>query len=188
MALKKHSIVFAAAGAVMLLSGCLAVPQMVGAHRVVEVTYLADRADITDGEGRWVYDLLMAQGVADADIHDGSVATGRVYCCKDDPSNDEWIMFYAPPGIQLKSGDIVEIRLAYLGKPKRGEQEDGLSTAVRVRENARDARRACRWIPEIEGNWNRILKCDWMETEGWVYQTGLYKTWYKPAGTETISD
>ncbi len=156
-------------------------PDAKGAHRLVEVVYLTDRAFITEGAGqRWIYDALIAQGVEDSDIQDGSVALGRIYCCKGD-GEDASFVFYAPPDIQLDYGDIVEIRVGSKPKSKKGVVAV-ISNAVRIREKAGEPNTACRWFPEHEGKWLRVLNCDWMEAEGWVYyKTFRGKTWYKPA-------
>jgi hypothetical protein len=156
-------------------------PEAKGAHRLVEVVYLTDRPFITEGAGqRWIYEALIAQGVEDSDIQDGSVALGRMYCCKPD-GDDSSLVFYVPPDIQLNYGDIVEIRVGSRPKPKKGVLAV-ISKAVRIREKAGDANSACRWFPEHEGKWLRILTCDWMEAEGWVYyKTFRAKAWYKPA-------
>ena len=157
-------------------------PEATGAHRLVEVVYITDRSDITEGAGqRWIYDALIAQGVEDSDIQDGSVAAGRIYCCKPDVADDPSFVFYAPPDIRLDYGDIVELRVGSKPNSKKGVLAV-ISTAVRIREKAGDANTACRWFPEHEGKWLRILNCDWMEAEGWVYyKTFRAKTWYKPA-------
>ena len=80
-----------------------------GVHRILEVVHLASRLELTSGPGRDVYDGLISQGVPDEDIVDGSVASGRVYCCKSNPHDDFFILFYAPPDVRLKPGDRVEV-------------------------------------------------------------------------------
>lgn len=151
-----------------------------GVHRMVEVVHLSERSVLTDGPGKWVYESLIDQGVGDADIRDGSIAHGRVYCCKKNPADDFSILFYTPPEMPLKVGDRVEIRLGRPSNPKKNDP-GVISTAIRIREDSATSNGSCRWIPEEENLWLRVLTCDWMESEGWVYQKGTYKTWYKPA-------
>ncbi len=151
-----------------------------GVHRIVEVVYLADRSEITDGPGRWAYERLIAQGIRDSEIVDGSFAVGRVYCCKRDPADDFTLNFYAAPDLGIELGDFVEIILGVASQDKSGAQPV-LSVAVRKRERANDPASACWWDPEQPGLWMRVIRCRWMESEGWVYQTGMHKTWYRPA-------
>jgi len=150
-----------------------------GVHRMVEVVYLADRSEITDGPGRWAYDRLIAQGVRDSDIVDGSFAIGRIYCCKRDPADDFTLKFYASADLGIEVGDIVEIRLGVASQDNSGEQPI-LSVAVRKRERANDPDSACWWDPDQPGLWMKVIRCRWMESEGWVYQKGMHKTWYRP--------
>jgi hypothetical protein len=76
-----------------------------GVHRILEVVHLASRLELTSGPGRDVYDGPISQGVTDEDIVDGSVESGRVYCCKSNPHDDLFILFYALPDIRLKPGN-----------------------------------------------------------------------------------
>jgi len=156
-----------------------------GAHRMVEVAYLPALSDISEGEGRWIYESLLRDGIDAADIGDSSIAVGRIYCCRPNPVDDPSFLFYTPPDMPLQIGDRVEIRIP--GRPKKGRPVS-LSRTVRIWESGESVGSECIWDPEIEGNWLRVLKCDFMEAEGWVYQKGLYKTWYKPAGRDQDDD
>ena len=55
------------------------------------------------------------------------------------------------------------------------------STVTRVRVKAVDVDEVCRWIPEGDHRWTRVLYCDWMKAEGWIQQEGLFDVWIKPA-------
>jgi len=145
-----------------------------GALRLAEVMALATRQEIlTLGVH---YDYFLASGIKDSDLRDGSIGAGRVYCCGGPPEQDSAIWFYIPTGVNVEPGNIVEVRMGRQpGKNDRGT----VNTVVRIR--YKDISQGpCRWVPEKEGLWMRILHCDWMEEEGWIERGGLWKTWLKP--------
>jgi hypothetical protein len=119
------------------------------------------------------YEHLLASGIRDEDLHYGSLGAGRVYCCGGPPEEDGAIWVYLPSGVNVKVRDFVEVRM---GRQPAENDPGVVNTALRVRDKA-----GCRWVPEKEGLWMRILYCDWMEREGWIERGGLYKTWLKPS-------
>jgi hypothetical protein len=90
------------------------------------------------------------------------------------------LIFYVPPSLEVTEGDITEIELGRPARKRRGDP-GAINRAVRIRESMGDTNMACRWDPEDERMWMRILFCDWMESEGWQFARGLNKTWFKPA-------
>ena len=56
-----------------------------------------------------------------------------------------------------------------------------INTATRVRQRKDASNPQCRWVPDNEKLWMRVLYCDWMEAEGWVEKKGFESTWLKPA-------
>ncbi len=148
-----------------------------GALRLAEVMVLATRQEIVSLGIN--YEHLLASGIKDADLQDGSLVAGRVYCCGGsiEYSSAPWI--YVPRGMSVEVGDLVEIKM---GRQPRKNDPGAVNTAVRVRHKG-ISNAPCRWAPEQQGLWMRILHCDWMEKEGWIQKKGLYKTWLKPAST-----
>ena len=150
-----------------------------GARRLVQVVQFAERRDIVEMES--LYRNMLEQGIKDADIKDGSVAFGMIYCCGGKISVATVMAVWIPEGLDVELNDFVEIRV---GKPrdrKKPGKWPGVATAMRVRQRADALRRPCWWAPPQEGLWMRVLYCDWMKAEGWKHQGGLHAAWYKPA-------
>jgi hypothetical protein len=165
-----------------LLTSCASVSRLhpvfrenAGVVRVAQVTALTNRQQIIEFGVN--YDHLIASGINDADLRDGSVAQGRVYCC-DGPNLNIW--FYVPHGMDVGVGDIVEVKM---GRQPEDENRGTVNIATQVRHKRVDTEKHCRWDPPNERLWMRILYCDWMEKEGWVEKGGLDKTWAKPTST-----
>jgi hypothetical protein len=147
-----------------------------GALRVTQVLELADREDILRDPN---YDLLLASGLEDSDLQDGSLGTGKTFCCgKTDRGLAMY--FYIPPDVEVGLGDIIEVRM---GRKPKGEDRGELNTVTRVRVPFDEAESVCWWDPRNESLWRRVLYCRWMEEEGWILFTkGMSKAWLKPAG------
>lgn len=166
----------------MLISSCASVSRLhplvrenAGVVRLAQVTVLVSRQYII-AQGR--YDDLIASGIRDADVRDGNVAEGRVYCCGG-PNLTIW--FYIPSGMDVGVGDIVEMKM---GRQPGDRDRGTVNIATQVRHKRADAEKHCRWDPPNERLWMRILYCDWMEREGWVERKeGPAKTWVKPVST-----
>jgi len=142
--------------------------------RVAKVIQLATREEILDLGVH--YDTLMASGIRDSDLSDGSLATGQVYCCGG-PSDEGMAMWiYVPEGMAVEVGDIVEVRM---GHQPRGDDPGLVNTTIGIRVKKDVADGSCRWMPRDETLWTRILYCDWMEEEGWIREKGFHKTWLK---------
>ena len=150
------------------------VPEQTGALRLAEVMQFAQRQQIVSSGIH--YEQILASGIKDADLHDRSLAVGRVNCCGGPAETRNAPVFYIPSDVSVELGDIVEIRM---GRPP-GQNDPGMiNTVLRVRHKG-IAQSPCRWVPEREGLWMRVLYCDWMEKEGWVERGGMWKTWLKP--------
>jgi len=169
--------------AIMLTSCATSVSRLYPYHvpadslRLAEVMAVATRDQIA-GMGS-NYDLLLASGIKPSELTDGSVAVARTYCCGG-PSwageQGQAMLFYVPSGMKVDVGDIVEIRMGRLPNGDRGR----VNTLTRIRQKPGDGDQSCRWDPPNPALWERILYCDWMQQEGWVKQTGVFSTWYKP--------
>ena len=145
-----------------------------GAIRLAEVVYLGKRHEITALED--VHQHLLTSGIQDSDLQDGSVVVARVYCCGGlEEQLQIWI--YVPPSLPVEVGNIIEVRM---GRSPSENDHGAVNTAVRVRQRG-ISNGSCRWVPEQQGLWMRILYCDWMKEEGWIERTGLDKAWLKPA-------
>ncbi len=154
---------------------------LAGALRLAQITQIATREEILKlGAQR---EHLLASGLKDADFQDGSLASGRVYCCH--PSTDEGtaMWFYVPPDKPVKLGDIVVIRMGH-ESTKKDPGKVNVLIEVREKNDAPDSR--CSWDPPDDKLWRRVLYCDWMPSEGWTLKTGAYKTWLKRASDATV--
>ncbi len=144
-------------------------------HRMGGVVAIARHDEIVAFPEQYLQ-VLTASGLKPTEMPDGSVAVAIVYCCGGPAEKSDSFFFYVPPGMSVQPGDIVEVKM---GRPTNQSDPGTVNTLVGVRQK-KDASGVCRWDPPDPALWMRILYCDWMPKEGWVEQTGLYKTWYKP--------
>lgn len=173
------SVVFTCA-AMMCLSSCAThskvyppISDDIGVLRLGEVVYLATRNEIlTLGMH---YQNLIASGISEDDIHDGSLVAARVYCCGGNIEESSAPLVYVPPGLHVEVGDIIEIKM---GRAPSGQKTGSVNTATSIRQRGLSAG-SCRWIPDNPSLWMRVLYCDWMKDDGWVEREGLYNTWLK---------
>jgi hypothetical protein len=122
---------------------------------------------------------LLASGLKDSDLKDGSLAMGRVYCCHPSTEEGTALWFYVPPDVSLKVGDIVTIRMGH----KSTKTDPGaVNVAVGVREQQGTPDSKCSWDPPNNLLWRRVLYCTWMPAEGWTKTKGAWDTWLKHAG------
>ena len=169
----------------LLLTGCASGPRIqadripAGSLRLSQVMVLIAQKEII--ENKELCQIIFASGISETEIKDGSFGIGRVHCCGGPNEKPNATCFYVPAGIRLKLGDIVEVRI---GHPPRKGEPGKLNTVTQVRQQAGDEQGSIRWDPPNERLWRRILYADWMPKEGWVYQGGLWNTWYKPPPRE----
>jgi len=147
-----------------------------GALRLAQVVQIATREEIL-GLGVSLQHLL-ASGLKDSNFKDGSLATGRVYCCH--PSTDEGtaMWFYVPPDAPVKLGDIVVIRM---GRESTKKDPGTVNVVIEIRQKKDAPDSQCSWDPPNDKLWRRVLYCSWMPAEGWTLKTGGHKTWLKRA-------
>ena len=146
--------------------------------RVAQVVALASREDILATP--IALESIMATGVSEAEIQDRMVGAGRVFCCGS-PHDEDWLLWiFIPPHLLVEEGDMVEIRSGV--KVIRGESEVGPpNIATRVIQRITDDKKQCRWLPDNDRLWRRVLYCDWMKQEGWLQQSDvLFNFWIKP--------
>lgn len=150
---------------------------------VVEVSQLDDiKASGEDG----MLGMLYANGITDDEISDGSIAFGIVYCCGGKVSRDTAYGFYIPTDFRVAVGDVVEVSMGRTVSKKERRRGDrgAVNRATRVRFSFNEDDGSCIWDPEDDRMWMRVLRCDWMQDEGWQYRGGLSEGWYKlPAVT-----
>lgn len=151
-----------------------------GSHILVQAVLIASHEEIFASGENGALGLLRASGISDDEIRNGTVVGSIRYCCHEKTMMDTRIVFYAPPGFEVSVGDIVEVEIGRI-KEKRRDPPETISRAVKVRESMDSETRACRWDPEDERMWARILYCSWMEAEGWQLERGLDKAWFKAA-------
>jgi hypothetical protein len=123
--------------------------------------------------------VLIASGLKPTEMPGGSLAAAIVYCCGGPAEKSDAFFFYVPPPTRVEVGDFAEVEM---GRPSDHDDPGTVNTLVRVRQKKDATNEACRWDPPEPHFWMRIIYCKWMPQEGWVEQTGLYKTWYKPPG------
>ena len=166
------------------MAGCSTTPKIYGAdlkearvHQVTEIMAIASKEEIT--HLKFLYDPLVRSGISEADIQNGSVAVGRVYCCGGEGTVESAVnaVVYVPPDITVSSGDIVEF---VVGAGPDAPRHERLNRVVKVRHKDGIASTGCRWEPEDPGLWMRVIHCPWMAEEGWIKGGGLSPVWYKP--------
>jgi hypothetical protein len=151
---------------------------LVNSLRLVQVKELGTREEmqiVPDQDNTSLYQSLIALGIPDEDLRDGSAGVGEVMCCGGPPSEQTYIVFYVPPNIDVGVGDIVEIRAGEL--PGKSDAYPNVVTRLRQK---RGTAVGCRWLPENPGLWLRVLYCNGIEDEGWIQQGGFIKIWYRP--------
>jgi hypothetical protein len=147
-----------------------------GGLRLTQIMAVATRDDILkSGES---LQHLLASGLKDSDLRDGSLAIGRIYCCHPSTEQGTAIWFYVPPEVPVSRGDLVIVRMG-----RRATKKDlgVVNTAIQLREKKDTPNSQCSWDPPDEKMWTRVLYCAWMPAEGWKLSNGLHKTWIKPA-------
>jgi len=173
---------------VLFLSSCATPPLKIQSDfipaeslRLAQVVTIGTRSDIV--QAKPIYDAIIANGINDAEIADGSVVIARIYCCGGitQSASSEVVtarMLYVPKGIDVVLGDIVEVKS---GNPSTSGNSGKLNMVTRVVQKADQNDGHCWWDPKNDKLWLRILYCDWMPNEGWIKQGGLYPAWHKPA-------
>jgi len=144
-----------------------------GVLRLGEVMGIASKKEIMSLGVH--YQNLLATGISESDLRDGSMVEARVYCCGGniEQSSAPWV--YVPPGVEVALGDIIEIKM---GRFPDQQNTGRVNTVIRVRQHGMSSG-ACRWVPDNPALWMRVIYCDWMKEEGWVERGGLYNTWLK---------
>jgi hypothetical protein len=144
--------------------------------RVMQVAQVATRQQITLlGE---IYQTLLASGIKDSELSDGSLFAAHVYCCEPNVERLTSFLVFVPTGVQIAVGDIVEVRM---GRAPTTDDPGAVNTVVRVRQNGTDGG-PCRWVKDKPDFASQILHCSWMTEEGWVERDGLYLAWLKYPG------
>ena len=134
-------------------------------------------------ESKPTYDALLASGIKDSDIKDGSLVLVRIYCCGGPNETGSAPLLYVPNGLEVKRGDIVEFVVG--GPPTKGDA--GLvNIATRIVQRYDERSPICRWDPPDPRLWQRVLYCDWMQDSGWVKKGGITPAWFKPASKEQM--
>jgi len=181
----KATNVFAITTLILLVTGCATGQRIYStgsphkSHQVTEITHLASREEVVSLPT--TYKAILAAGVSDQDIQNGSVIVGRLFCCggKGTVETDDPAFVYVPSGHQVEYGDVVEF---IVGKVPDGDGPAVLNTLVKVRHKKGMESGECRWLPDQPpGLWMRVIYCDWMAHEGWQKGGTIHPEWYKPA-------
>ena len=151
-----------------------------GSLRVSQVIAIAQREQIRQLDA---YQGIIAAGIPDSDLVDGSVVMARIYCCggPTEETSAEYTgrrMLYVPRGLTVELDDFVEVRV---GRPPEHGDGGRLNTVTRVVARKNDQAKHCWWEPKNDKLWLRTPYCEWMPQEGWVKQGGLSPAWFKPA-------
>ena len=145
--------------------------------RLGEVSALAPKKDIK-AMGN-TYQALLASGLKDADIQNGSLGSARIFCCGGLEEEASGIFFYVPASVKPGIGDIVEIRS---GVRPTGGSPGKPNTLTRIVQKRGETGGRCDWVSKDRFiQWNGVLYCDWMPAEHWTSPlTGNgFKVWYK---------
>ena len=144
--------------------------------RLGQIVRLGTKTEIE--EAQKLYNLLLDSGVNKTEIRDGTVGLARIFCCGGPNEAKTALEIYIPSGINPEIGDIVEIKA---GRPPKSDDIGKLNTVTIIRQKSDDKKGTCRWDPPDERLWVRVLRCDWMESEGWSYERhSMMSTWVKP--------
>ena len=148
-------------------------------HRLVEVVHIGTKEEIV-GNRKEIYDQLLASGIPEQDIGDGSVAVGFVFCCGKRLAQATRNLFYVPKDLHVELGDVVEIKS---GRLPRDGNPGTVNRAVKVRQKVDATVGVCRWDPPDQ-KLEQVLYCEWMPTEGWTFEPnriplGATQSWIK---------
>ncbi len=151
----------------------------VGSLRVAQVAGIASREDILKAD---IYKSIIAVGIPDADLVDGSVVITRIYCCggMTQELSSEYLnrtMLYVPKGLKVSLGDFVEVKV---GRPPEHGDNGRINTVTRVVAKYGEKQESCWWDPRNDKLWLRVPYCEWMPKEGWIKQDGINPAWFKP--------
>ncbi len=165
----------------LMVSGCAKVQRIQSEYipenysRLGEIVLIASKEEILKHDN--LVHSLSTAGLSKMEIQDGNVAIARIFCCGGPNETKTALEVYVPSDIQVDIGDIVEIKAGR--HPKNGDNGK-LNTVVQIKQKNENRNGTCQWDPPDERLWVRVLKCDWMESEGWVYEShSLMKTWVK---------
>lgn len=151
--------------------------------RLAQVMVLGKRAEIA--QEKPLFDAILAAGIPDAEIVDGSVAMARIFCCgglTDNLSSEKVnsLILYIPRELTVARGDIVEVRV---GRPPEKGDAGKIHLVTRVVQKYGGNEEGCWWDPKDNRLWLRVIYCDWMPNEGWIKQGGTNPAWYMPASS-----
>jgi hypothetical protein len=155
-----------------------------GSLRLAQVMVLGKRAEIV--QARPLFDAILASGIPDSEIVDGSVVMARIFCCgglTDNLSSEKVnsLILYVPKEVTVARGDIVEVRV---GRPPEKGDAGKVHLVTRVVQKYGGNEERCWWDPKDDRLWLRVLYCDWMPHEGWIKQGGTNPAWYKLAPSD----
>jgi len=173
-------------GALALLTACAATPPAwlppsgapAGALTLAQVMIRVTRDTVLNSQP--LSGVLLASGINQSEIRDGSIAAGRVICCGGPTEADTAMVFYVPEALPTEVGDIVEVKLGRV--PEKAGDVGTVNRATRVVQKGTGSGGACRWEPPNPRLWGRVLYCDWMPSEGWVQEGPspvTYHTWIR---------
>jgi hypothetical protein len=152
-----------------------------GILRLAQVMGTGSRQEIL--EAGMHYRLMLAAGIPDEQLVDGSLAIARVYCCGGATEVAQAIWLFVPPGTTVQPGDVVEVRM---GRQPEGDDAGLVNEAVAIRQRSDAAGTGtCRWQPDDPKLPTRTLYCDGIEQQGWVRREGLREMWVKLQAEET---
>lgn len=176
-----RTILLVAMLALAPLPALAAKPHLPGTRVLAMVVDVGKLDDIIASGEDGMLGMLHASGIGDDEISAGSVAFGIIYCCGGKISRDTLYGFYIPTNFRVAAGDVVEISLGRTASKKERKRGDrgtvNRATGVRYSFGKEDG--SCRWDPEDDRLWMRVLYCNWMPDEGWQYRGGLSEGWYK---------
>lgn len=169
--------------AVLLYLNCVAASaakeaNVSGVLRAAGVVQVATRDEIRRASS--YYKDMLAHGVDETSIVDGSLVVVRMLCCRDNLKASALAYLYNPRAIKVAPGDFIEFRIGDADAPGTPE---AFSIVTRVLQSKDQADGKCWWEPRDDRMWMRFVFCEWMPAEGWIKQGNkMNPEWYKPAG------
>jgi len=147
-----------------------------GSHKVTEVVAIASKEEIESSDN--LYQPLVSAGIDPGQIKNGSIISGRIYCCGGSGTveTENNVFVFIPPEIEVELNDILEFVEGH-GPNSTGRSQLNLGIKVRNKHGVKSGE--CKWEPDDPNLWLRVLNCSWMENEGWVKGGTLSPEWLK---------
>jgi hypothetical protein len=152
-----------------------------GVLRAAGVVVVASANDFK--EHKVLHDTYAAAGVAESEMVDGASIGARRQCCRPDMQNSGPVTLYNAQHLKIEVGDFVEFRV---GGETTKDHKNELNVITRVLQHGEPADGECWWDPRNPNLWRRVVHCEWMQKQGWIWEDTIGDPgWYKPAAAQS---